>query len=272
MMTSHCCQPSASISARVVGRKGAGRRPAASASDLENRGAAVCTPGLDPIPRRKYNDNRSPEIDRNVDLRVVALNQQGDAMARRAPPPASIRPPWTRLPIDAQHHIARLQTGGQRRPADVLDDQVGRACAIPAVRSGFERPHREPELAAAVHRRRCAPPASAGPRAARSSPSPRSPCGHAKCRDEPRCRAAAAEMIGGQIEGMIDGMPVDAGDDVAGLEARALSRDLCGSTALISAPCGVAKPNDLRELLTDVLHRDADTAAAHLAVFAAADP
>ena len=46
----------------------------------------------------------------------------------------------------------------------------------------------------------------------------------------------------------------------------ARSPGLCGSTALISAPCGVAMPNDCASCWLDVLHRNADAAAVHLAV------
>ena len=45
----------------------------------------------------------------------------------------------------------------------------------------------------------------------------------------------------------------------------ACSPGLCGSTALINAPCGVDQTEGLRELLTDVLDRHADAAAVHLA-------
>ena len=41
---------------------------------------------------------------------------------------------------------------------------------------------------------------------------------------------------------MIDVVPIDAGDDVAGLEARVLARDPSGPRQLISAPCGVPRP------------------------------
>jgi hypothetical protein len=47
-MMSHCCQPSAVISAREVGRKVAGDEPATPELGLENRGAALCTPGIRP--------------------------------------------------------------------------------------------------------------------------------------------------------------------------------------------------------------------------------
>jgi hypothetical protein len=43
------------MSAREVGRNAAGGEPAAFAGSFENKGAAVCTPGLGLIMDRKYN-------------------------------------------------------------------------------------------------------------------------------------------------------------------------------------------------------------------------
>ena len=68
MMMSQRSQPSASISARLVGRKAAGLDAGAVLPlRLENKGVAVCTPAIKPDP--------SPYVDGNVDLGVIALNQ-----------------------------------------------------------------------------------------------------------------------------------------------------------------------------------------------------
>jgi hypothetical protein len=48
MMMSHCIQPSAVISARLLGRKVAGFTPAKFSFTLENKGLAVCTPAIRP--------------------------------------------------------------------------------------------------------------------------------------------------------------------------------------------------------------------------------
>jgi len=55
----------AAISAREVGKKVAGVGPATRAFSLENRGAAVCTPRLEPIAQRKYNESDRQQITPN---------------------------------------------------------------------------------------------------------------------------------------------------------------------------------------------------------------
>src|SRR5271165_4262799 len=77
-MMSHCCQPSASISAREVGRKAAGEEPAARTLVLENKGVALCTPGIRSDCAALVQQIRSPQVDGNIDLIVLALNQQRD--------------------------------------------------------------------------------------------------------------------------------------------------------------------------------------------------
>ena len=90
---------------------------------------------------------------------------------------------------------------------------------------GIERPHREPQLAAAVLaavarslRRRVLQQHGLHRHLFRLAIMPNA-----------KMSLATGRQLGddgGQIVGMVDGMTVDAGNDVAGLEPRALSRTL----------------------------------------------
>src|ERR1700738_4739915 len=124
MMMSHRSQPRTSISARLVGRNAAGSKPAALSLTRENKGVAVCTPAIRP--------DLSPYVDGNIDLLLVALNQQCDAAARPRDPSPPARHP-----------------GRQRRTRDVFDDHPAAGVEL-LLLLGVERPDGNAELAAAV--------------------------------------------------------------------------------------------------------------------------
>src|ERR1700678_4756727 len=115
MMMSQRSQPRASISARLVGRNRAGWTPAQRCPRLENKGVAVCTPAIRPDP--------SPYVDGNIDLGVFALNQQRDAVAGPGDFSLQFRHRRDARSVDPQDHVARLQSGGQRRARDIFDEQ-----------------------------------------------------------------------------------------------------------------------------------------------------
>src|ERR1700677_4898223 len=115
MTMSQRSQQSASISARLVGRKAAGPTPADSRSRLDNKGVAVCTAAIRPDP--------SPYVDGNIDLGVFALNQQREAVAGPGNFPLQFRHRRDARSVDPQDHVARLQSGGQRRARDIFDEQ-----------------------------------------------------------------------------------------------------------------------------------------------------
>src|ERR1700722_19311588 len=112
MMMSQCSQPRASISARLAGRNAAGFKPAAFSLTLENKGVAVCTPAIRP--------DLLPYVDGNVDLLLVALDQQGHAVARPGDFPLEVRHRGHPRTVDPQHHVARLQPRGQSRTRNVF--------------------------------------------------------------------------------------------------------------------------------------------------------
>src|SRR5277367_4513501 len=141
MIMSHCVQPKAVISARLVGRNSAGCEPAECSLTLENKGAAVCTPAIRP--------ECSAYVDRNVALGIIALNQQGDAVSGPRQLPLDVRHRRDLRPVDAEHHIARLQSRGQGRAGDILDYQAAARMQL-ALLIRIERPQRKPQLAAAV--------------------------------------------------------------------------------------------------------------------------
>src|ERR1700694_3135975 len=141
MMMSHRSQPRTSISARLVGRNAAGSKPAALSLTRENKGVAVCTPAIRP--------DLSPYVDGNIDLLLVALNQQCDAAARPRDLSLEVRHRGDPRSIDPQHHVPRLQPGGQRRTRDVFDDQPAAGVEL-LLLLGVERPDGNAELAAAV--------------------------------------------------------------------------------------------------------------------------
>src|SRR5579859_2676455 len=115
MMMSQRSQPRTSISARLVGKNLAGCAPAGFCSTLENKGVAVCTPAIRPDP--------SPYVDGNINLGFVALNQQGDAVARPRHLTLEVRHRGNARSIDPQHDVARLQPGGQGWTGNIFDDQ-----------------------------------------------------------------------------------------------------------------------------------------------------
>src|SRR5580698_4752156 len=115
MMMSHCSQPRAAISARLVGRNVAGLTPATVSSRPANRGVAACTPAIRPDP--------SPYVDGEIHLGVLALDQQGDAVAGTRHFALEIRHAGHARSIDPEHHIPRLHTGSQGGPGNILHDQ-----------------------------------------------------------------------------------------------------------------------------------------------------
>src|ERR1700691_4717564 len=100
MIMSHCSQPSAAISARLLGKNVAGLTPATFSLGLANRGVAACTPAIRPDP--------SPYVDGEIQLGVVALDQQGDAVAGTRHFALEIRHAGHARSIDPKHHIPRL--------------------------------------------------------------------------------------------------------------------------------------------------------------------
>src|ERR1022692_1343341 len=110
MMMSHCCQPSASISAREVGKNGAEAAP--TAVGLGNTGSAAGTPRVksDFVPEGQQNPGSS-QVDRNVDLRILALNQKREDMAGPSHLPLEFRNRGYPRSVDSEHDIAGLQSG-----------------------------------------------------------------------------------------------------------------------------------------------------------------
>src|SRR5260370_23619292 len=141
MMMSQISQPRTSISARLVGKSAAGLKPAAFSLTLGNKGLAVCTPAIRP--------DLLPYVDGNVDLLLVALDQQGDAAARPRDFSLQVRHRGDPRSIDPQHHVACLQPGGQRRTRNVFDDQPAPGMQF-LLFLGIERPDGNAEFAAAV--------------------------------------------------------------------------------------------------------------------------
>src|SRR5580692_7454362 len=111
MMTSHCAQPSAAISARVVGRKVAGVAPATRALLWENRGVALCTPAIRPEAQAEVQQNPLSDIDRIVDLGVFALHQQSNVMPGPRDLALQVSDGCDPHSVDAQQHIAWLPAG-----------------------------------------------------------------------------------------------------------------------------------------------------------------
>src|SRR5271155_3369055 len=103
MTLSQQSHPNAPISAREVGKSPAGGAPARFSLTLVNKGAAVCTPAIRPDP--------SPDVDGIVALFLVALDQQGDAVARAGHFPLQILHRGDAGAVDAEHHVARLHPG-----------------------------------------------------------------------------------------------------------------------------------------------------------------
>src|ERR1700688_3301876 len=141
MMMSQRSQPRTSISARLVGKNAAGLKPAAFSLTLGNKGVAVCTPAIRP--------DLLPYVDGNIDLLVFALDQQGDAVARPCDLSLQLRHRGYPRTIDPQHHVARLQPGGQRRTRNLFDDQPAPGVQF-LLLLWLERPDGHAELAAAV--------------------------------------------------------------------------------------------------------------------------
>src|ERR1700722_1601368 len=134
MMMSQRSQPRTSISARLVGRNLAGCAPAGFCLTLENMGLAVCTPAIRPDP--------SPYVDGNINLGLVALNQQGNAVARPRHFSLQVSHRRNARSIDPQHHIARLQPGGQGRTGNVFYEQPAARVEL-LLLLGVERPDGE---------------------------------------------------------------------------------------------------------------------------------
>src|SRR5579863_1660279 len=135
MMMSQWSQPRTSISARLTGRNLAGCAPARFCSTLENKGMAVCTPAIRPEP--------SPYVDGNINLGLVALNQQGDAVPRPRHLTLEVRDRGNARSIDAQHHIARLQPCGQGGTGYIFDEQTAASVQL-LLLLGVERPNGKP--------------------------------------------------------------------------------------------------------------------------------
>src|SRR5579863_690557 len=141
MMMSHCTQPSAAISARLVGKKVAGLTPATVSLWPANRGVAACTPAIRPDP--------SPYVDGEIQLGVLALDQEGDAVAGTRHFALEIRHAGHARSIDPEHHISRLQAGSQGGPGYILHDEPALGVQF-LLFVGSERPHGQAQLAAAV--------------------------------------------------------------------------------------------------------------------------
>src|ERR1700716_1981713 len=107
MMMSQRSQPRSSISARLAGRNRAGLTPARFCLTLENKGVAVCTPAIRP--------DLLAYVDGDVNLGLVALDQQRDVAARLRDLPLQIRHRCDARSIDPPHYVASLQAGGQLR-------------------------------------------------------------------------------------------------------------------------------------------------------------
>src|SRR5258707_15474116 len=135
MMMSQRSQPRTSISARLAGRNPAGGAPAGFCSTLENTGVAVCTPAIRPDP--------SPYVDGNINLGLVALNQQGDAVARPRHLTLEVGHRGDARSVDPQHHITRLQPGGQGRTGNLFDQQPAARVEL-LLLLGVERPDGKP--------------------------------------------------------------------------------------------------------------------------------
>src|SRR5580698_1553067 len=112
MMMSHCNQPSAAISARLVGKNVAGLTPATVSLRLANRGVAACTPAIRPDP--------SPYVDGEVHLGVLALDQERDAVAGTRHFALQIRHAGHARSVDPEHHIPGLHTGSQGGSGHIL--------------------------------------------------------------------------------------------------------------------------------------------------------
>src|SRR5260370_7492949 len=108
MVMSQGSQPRTAISARLVGRNRAGCAPAGFCSRLENKGVAVCTPAIRPDP--------SPYVDGNINLGLVALNQQGDAVPRPRHLPLEGRHRGDARSIDPNPPIPPLNPAAEPRP------------------------------------------------------------------------------------------------------------------------------------------------------------
>src|SRR5450631_3541722 len=149
MMMSHCVQPSAAISAREVGRKVAGTEPATLPLFSENKGVALCTPAIRPEPAFKYNESQSSDIDGEIDLGVFALHQQCEVMSRAGDLALQVGDRGNPNPVDTQHHVPGLQSGGQCGSADIFDQQSALGVQF-LLLTGLKRSQHEPELAAAI--------------------------------------------------------------------------------------------------------------------------
>src|SRR5580693_8192182 len=263
MMTSHCAQPSAAISARVVGRKVAGVAPATRALLWENRGVALCTPAIRPEAQAEVQQNPLSDIDRIVDLGVFALHQQSNVMPGPRDLALQVRDGCDPHSVDAQQDIAGLQTGGQCRPADVLNQQAALGVQF-LLFAGLQRSQHQSEFAAAILARVAR---DLSRRVLEQYGLHRDLGGFAIVPD-PQARLAAGRQLrndGGEIPGMIDVASIDTGNDIAGFQTRLLARTgRIDRTDECTVRCGETEGQ--RELLADVLHRHADAAANHLAV------
>src|ERR1700730_8367848 len=162
MMTSHCCHPSASISARVVGRKAAAGakaaagEPAAVALRQENKGPAVCIAASISLRHPKSlvqpKSLASPHINGDINLSILALDQNRDAVPCTRDLALQIRHGRHARTIDSEYDVAGLQTRGERRAADVLHDQSTASMQL-LLFIRFQGTHGKSQFAAAVSAR-----------------------------------------------------------------------------------------------------------------------
>src|ERR1700723_3265909 len=255
MMTSQRSQPSASISARLGGRKPAGRTPAGSRPKLENKGVAVCTPAIRPDP--------SPYVDGNIDLGVFALNQQRDAVAGPGDFSLQFRHRRDARSVDPQDHVARLQSGGQRRALDIFDEQPApRVHLLLLLR--VELANRQAQFAAGVLA------LVAGSLGGLVIQQYGFDIHLAALVIAPVAdvRLAAGRNLGDdarQVVGLVDVVAIDHGDDVAGLQAGPLA----GAFRLHGADESAVRRTQTErrsQLLIHRLHGHPDAAAAYLAL------
>ena len=183
---SHCCHPNASISARVVGKNKAGFEPALFASSRGMSGAAGCIAAI--------RSDCSPYIHRKIDLRFIPLDQQRNVMTGARNFALQIRNRRDTCTVDAQHDIALLQTCGERRTGDVLDDQTALGVQL-LLLIGLQGPHRQAEFPRRRLRRRLLRLQPANPPTAQSSLELRSPCARARCPSSLPYPAAVAKSL-----------------------------------------------------------------------------
>src|SRR5450759_1724744 len=101
-----------------------------------------------PRYRRFVSALLAAKIDRNEDLPVVALNQQGHGLPGLRHQRPQLLDRLDRRSVDCQEQVSGLNAGACGRAACLLDHQPFRTDLLPLF--GVERPHRKPEAAMSV--------------------------------------------------------------------------------------------------------------------------